>query len=41
LTLDGSAVFAARRQGAAQDGARMGLEAAREIRAASLGKLVI
>jgi hydroxymethylbilane synthase len=41
LTLDGSAVFVARRQGAAQDGARMGLEAAREIRAASLGKLVL
>lgn len=41
LTLDGSAVFAARRQGAAVDGARMGLEAAREIRAASIGKLVI
>jgi hydroxymethylbilane synthase len=41
LTLDGSAVFVARRQGAAGDGARMGLEAAREIRAASLGKLVI
>ncbi len=41
LMLDGSAVFAAMRQGAAADGARMGLEAAQEIRAASLGKLVI
>ncbi|MDP4823080.1 MAG: hydroxymethylbilane synthase [Aestuariivirgaceae bacterium] len=41
LALDGSAVFTAQRQGRGQDGARMGLEAAQEIRAASSGKLAL